>query len=112
MANGNDDTVTYRCPVCGYPDQIEADLDTQWQALVSSYDICSCCGTEFGLDVRGASLEAVKQSIHRRRAEWISEGHPWFFKQESPPKSWDWRAQLRTIGVDVDEDNTVAEVDD
>lgn len=101
-----------RCPVCGFLAGVEAALETQWEALIWSYDICPCCGTEFGLDVAGSSLEEVKRSVERRRAKWINEGHPWFSEHEGPPKGWDWRAQLRTIGVDLGKDDSEAEVDD
>ncbi|MBM0065910.1 hypothetical protein [Alkalicoccobacillus gibsonii] len=37
----------YRCPVCGYPGLDEPPYDTFG---CSSFDICSCCGFQFGVD--------------------------------------------------------------
>lgn len=93
----------YRCPVCGYLGLTQADPNGPWKLLVWSYDICPCCGTEFGLSVEGTTAEEVQQSIEERRAEWIREGHSWIHKSEGPPSGWDWKKELRAIDIDVDE---------
>ena len=50
------------CTVCGYPDMTAPPRD---------YEICPCCGTEFGLDDFDRTLEQL-------RKDWIAKGAPWF----------------------------------
>ncbi len=64
------------CPVCFF-DQLE-------EAAVP-YNICDCCGTEFGNDDELHSHEELRQS-------WIEAGCRWFFG--APPAGWDARTQL------------------
>lgn len=49
------------CPVCG--------LDLDWPPL--DYDICPCCGTEFGYSDSGRSHAELRQI-------WIAGGMKWF----------------------------------
>lgn len=60
----------YMCPVCFY--------DAMPYPAVG-YDICPCCGTEFGNDDFDASHEQL-------RAQWVGRGMPWFFR--TPPLGW------------------------
>jgi hypothetical protein len=52
------------------------------------YNICPCCGTEFGYDDESKSFAQL-------RHEWIVGGMRWFFRQ--PPPFWD--PQLQLAGV-------------
>ena len=64
--------------------------------LGPSFDICPCCGCEFGYhDARPEGAEK-----HRRRS--ISEGAR-FFDKEFRPLGWDLREQLRGIGLDLED---------
>jgi hypothetical protein len=64
------------CPVCAYPDMPYPPSD---------YNICPCCGTEFGNDDAIASVDEL-------RARWIEHGAPWFYGVS--PLGWDAVLQL------------------
>jgi hypothetical protein len=73
--------MNFTCPVCFYDKLEEPARD---------YNICVCCGTEFGND----------DDLHTHtelRAMWIAIGAKWFFR--TPPHLWNpWR-QLATANV-------------
>lgn len=92
----------YRCPVCGYPGLEEADpYGPSWSQFLGYYEICPCCGTEFGCHVDGDTVDELQQSIRQRREEWIRAGHHWFDDTSGPPPDWDWKKELRAIAVEV-----------
>lgn len=49
------------------------------------YDICPCCGTEFGNDDVEYTLEALRNA-------WVENGVRWFY--EHPPVNWNPWSQL------------------
>ncbi len=77
------------CPVCGYPFEGTSDVP-----LEDSFDICSCCGFEFGFDdgINGDTYESY-------RDRWIANGCKWWTKRAAPPKGWNPISQLRNIGI-------------
>lgn len=78
----------YVYPVCGYDELTEQPYDA---AKNSSYEICSCCGYEFGFD---DFSEHINFEDYRR--QWIAEGAQWF----SPDRKrlhWDLKKQLKNI---------------
>lgn len=66
----------YECPVCFYPNLEEPPQD---------FNICVCCGTEFGNDDLSESHEAL-------RSKWVDSGHQWFLGD--PPARWSPVQQL------------------
>lgn len=66
----------YMCPVCYYQ---------RMQDAPQNYNICECCGTEFGNDDEIYSHEEL-------RSQWIANGTPWFFR--SAPVGWNPWLQL------------------
>jgi hypothetical protein len=65
-----------------------------------SYEVCSCCGFEYGFDDEpGAS--GTSSSFEDYRAEWLASGAEWFSRR-AMPDAWDLRKQLRSIGVTDD----------
>ena len=67
----------FTCPVCYFENMPDPPMD---------YNICPCCGTEFGHDDEALSDAEL-------RSQWLSNGARWFYMQ--PPTGWDpWR-QLR-----------------
>jgi transcription elongation factor Elf1 len=64
----------YNCPICGYDKLNKPPYDEQGN---ESFDICSCCGFEFGYDDlhSGYTFESY-------RIKWISEGAEWFHKPD------------------------------
>jgi hypothetical protein len=59
------------------------------------YNICPCCGTEFGVDDQ-------KTTHHDLRLAWIRLGMPWFDDITSPPPKWSAAAQLIDAGYGKD----------
>lgn len=72
----------YTCPVCGYNRLTEPAAD---------YNICNCCGTEFGYDDATTSHSEL-----RRR--WILNGALWWDTDFMPQQTWSPRQQLKNIG--------------
>ncbi|HEY8544598.1 MAG TPA: hypothetical protein VIL36_06110, partial [Acidimicrobiales bacterium] len=79
-------------PVCGYPGLDEP----AWVDDAPSYEICPCCGTEFGYQDVGHEAEARAARHRELRQEWIELGCPWWSNREPPP-GWDPKAQLRNV---------------
>ncbi|WP_440945327.1 hypothetical protein ACSAZL_14425 [Methanosarcina sp. T3] len=74
------------CPVCGYDglDEPPYDIDE-----VPSYEICSCCGFEYGFDEEGYYFEEY-------RDKWIKDGWKWS-SPDKKPDNWDNIKQLCNI---------------
>lgn len=62
------------CPVCGYDKLTEAPYDEDG---MPSYEICDCCGFEFGFDDLS---EGETYSSYREK--WICNGAVWFSKKK------------------------------
>jgi hypothetical protein len=73
--------MSFTCPVCFYDKLQEPARD---------YNICMCCGTEFGSDDEMASHAEL-------RGMWIATGARWFFGL--PPVPWNPWLQLATNRV-------------
>jgi hypothetical protein len=74
--------MTYKCPVCFFP-----EMDSP----PSDYEICPCCGTEFGLDDQEKSHDELRQ-------DWIVINHcRWFSNYTAPPDGWDPAHQLGAL---------------
>ena len=69
------------CPVCGYPKLSQPPYDSYGYP---TYEICSCCGFEFGFD------DSVQdRTFERYREEWIEDGFP--FRHKPVPRNWSKR---------------------
>jgi len=66
----------YACPVCRYLEMPDPPRD---------YNICPCCGTEFGND----DVDCTHTEL---REQWTHAGAPWFFG--TPPVGWNPWTQL------------------
>jgi len=73
------------CPVCGYREMPDPPED---------FNICPCCGTEFGYTNAGVTNEQV-------RAKWLSQNAPWFSPDIQPPADWNPHRQLVEAGFIV-----------
>jgi hypothetical protein len=70
----------YLCPVCGF-----------WmEAPASDYNICSCCGTEFG-------NHDINASITQLRASWLRNGARWWGQFDAVPAGWDPYTQVSAL---------------
>ncbi|MDL2302256.1 hypothetical protein LJC58_07870 [Lachnospiraceae bacterium OttesenSCG-928-D06] len=77
----------YRCPVCNYDGLFEAPYDDDG---VGSYEICPCCGFEFGCD----DFPEKEKQQYMWKQNWIDGGCVWFSKSRKPPQGWDLHMQL------------------
>lgn len=80
---------TYACPVCGYAGLTEPPYD---RFGCASFDICACCGTEFGYDDSATSHEELRRA-------WIDAGALWYSKASQPPSDWNAEAQMQAAGI-------------
>jgi hypothetical protein len=78
---------THNCRVCGlYID----DLPWGEDGCSPTYEICSCCGLEFGNE------DYTIESTNKYREEWIAKGAKWFESKEKP-ENWNLEEQLKNI---------------
>ncbi|MGL4874385.1 MAG: hypothetical protein ACRC30_07010 [Clostridium sp.] len=77
----------YVCPICGYPNLDESPRNEKG---MPSFDICDCCGIEFGYE------DCTEESAIEYRKRWIDSGGEWFSK-ELKPSNWDIENQLKNI---------------
>lgn len=82
----------YICPVCGYDKLTEEPYDDDGNP---SYEICNCCGFEFGYD---DSSEGRSFEIYRKR--WIEKGASWF-NLKAKPVEWNLKKQLININTNI-----------
>ena len=85
----------YVCPVCGFDGLREPPYNADGDG---SYEICPCCGFEYGYDDHSEGV-----SHDEFRANWLAAGAEWF-DEERRPDDWDLRAQLARIGHEADVD--------
>lgn len=78
-----------RCKVCGFKYD-----EPPWGAdgKSPSFDICVCCGCEFGYN------DATAQAVEKSLLEWLASGAKFFMHEHMPP-NWHADAQLAAIGV-------------
>ncbi|MBP3950319.1 hypothetical protein [Bacillus suaedae] len=76
------------CPVCGFDQLAEAPYDKDNNP---SYEICDCCGFEFGYDD-----DSEGKTFEEYRKEWISNGCQWF-NEDKKPQEWDVERQLSNL---------------
>jgi hypothetical protein len=82
--------MTFQCPVCGFPGLSDPP---RTEANGGSYEICACCGFEFGV-----TDEDIGYSYEAWRKKWIAGGMHWRSGGiEEPPADWDPVEQLKTL---------------
>ena len=64
------------CPVCGYDKLFEVPYDS---LQYPSYEICPCCGFEFGVDDEDKGF-----TFKTYREKWIKEGYHFYILEEKP----------------------------
>ena len=70
------------CPVCGFPGLSRP---------AAGWEICPCCGTEFGYD-------DANRSYAELRRRWIEDGCEWFALSCPAPEGWNAQEQLEKAG--------------
>ena len=83
------------CRVCGF----HYDGYYPWgeDGRTPTYDICVCCGAEFGFD---DDIHASGKPIQSYRSKWINDGAN-FFTPSEQPENWNLEIQLYNIGVEL-----------
>lgn len=76
-------TKHFLCPVC----EFIMDFPPY------DFNICPCCGTEFGYSDSGRSYEEL-------RRDWLWHGAQWSSRIQQPPKGWNAISQLGTIKIE------------
>jgi hypothetical protein len=102
--------MSFTCPCCGYaslsvPPYEKMSLPP-WPDLGEppycvrfgqpSYDVCVCCGYEFGNDDEPGTAKAI--SFAGFLEEWIQSGTHWF-DESKRPAGWSLKRQLREAGI-------------
>jgi len=95
----------YICTVCGFDSLSEppwSDLNDKIQPGGASYEICPCCGTEFGYTDFGITKQQIIQFHIELRLSWIKGGMKWShpkspFEQNNPSLNWSPTLQLKNI---------------
>jgi hypothetical protein len=77
----------YKCRVCGF----EHETPTWEYGDSPSYDICHCCGVEFGYS--DFTVLAVKNF----RKKWIENGAKWSGNISFKPNNWNVESQMKNI---------------
>lgn len=77
----------HNCRVCGL---FIEDLPWGEDGNYPTYEICPCCGVEFGYE--DYTLESTKEY----REKWLLKGAEWFDKSEKP-SDWNKEEQLKNI---------------
>lgn len=80
----NDD---FACRVCGL---IQAEAPWGDDGQSPTFEICDCCGTEFGYE------DATVAAAIRARALWLEKGAPWS-DPKAMPNGWNLETQLAQI---------------
>lgn len=82
----------FTCEVCGFNGLDEAPWGADGKT--PSFDICPCCGVEFGYE------DATDTGKANFRTKWIATGGKWFDESKKPNR-WDIKEQLAKIGVKI-----------
>lgn len=83
----NDDR--FACRVCGL-----LATDPPWgdDGRTPSFEICSCCGVEFGYE------DSTPQGCRTYRAKWIASGNRWW-DESLTPADWNLEIQLENTPI-------------
>ncbi|NOW06122.1 hypothetical protein [Clostridium beijerinckii] len=83
----------YKCPVCNYNELDEAPYNLHGYG---SYEICSCCGFQFGYDDYPDKEKCQK----KWRENWMKSGCRWYSESILPPKDWNPKKQIKGLTSD------------
>jgi hypothetical protein len=87
-----DNESSFYCRVCG----LFQDQDVPpwgFDGNSPSFDICGCCGAEFGFD------DCFPGAVKEFRAKWLEKGSAWRFPEEKPP-NWSLEEQLKNVPIE------------
>jgi hypothetical protein len=104
--------MTWTCPCCGYAGLEQPPYERLAQPPFDipcgppyatclgdpSYDVCDCCGFEFGNDDDPGTAEP--DSFGTYLAKWVAAGCQWF-QPTKKPLAWSLEAQLRSARLEL-----------
>jgi len=105
--------LSHTCPTCGFSGldakPFERLPEPPWQHEFGSppygvrfgrpsYEVCSCCGFEFGNDDEQGTGAPI--SFEDYREEWIADGCQWF-DESARPDGWSVDAELAGAGLNL-----------
>jgi len=68
-----------------------------WNEDEASFEICPCCGIEFGYDDMASGSTTLRQALYTRKRElWVKGGRTWW-STNPPPENWDPEKQLDNL---------------
>ena len=84
------DSHQHNCRVCGL-----YIIDPPWgeDGQSPTYEICSCCGVEFGHE------DYTIESTIQYRKKWLSNNLKWFDDRQRP-SNWDFEKQMKDIPIE------------
>lgn len=82
------DADSYMCPVCGFVGLAQPPYN---EAGGGSFEICPCCGFEYGFDDQSEG-----RSFEDYRCSWLAAGAKWF-NPDRRPADWHVEAQLANL---------------
>ena len=83
------------CLVCGYDKLCAPPYDQHGRR---SFEICPCCGFEFGFDDDSEGLTHTEY-----KGKWIATGAEWF-DTDARPEVWDLDKQLKRMENDTNDE--------
>ena len=81
----------HTCPICGWPELHEPPRNDFGGA---SFEICPCCGFEFGFDDDDQGV-----TYEQARKRWSGGGMQWWSPSRPAPAPWNATRQLAGAGL-------------
>ena len=106
----------HQCPTCGFkgletkpyekiPEKVNySEISPPYSKIWGqpSYEVCDCCGFEFGFDDEPGE-GAEPETFEKYLANWAREGCNWFSPDERPV-NWSLEVQLKEAGLKLNKD--------
>ena len=83
----------YICPVCGYDGLDEPAYGKNGEP---SYNICSCCCFEYGVD-DSCGYRSLEEDFNDYRGKWIEKKGCKWFEADKKPQNWELSKQLNNL---------------
>ncbi len=91
----NPECIMSKCRTCGYDYSKYNFYPWGESCQTPDFDICECCGTEFG----NANDDFLYEGIIEYRRQWLEKGAPWFGFEK--PEDWDIALSLAGLPAEL-----------
>jgi hypothetical protein len=81
---------SYACHICGL---LQDELPWGEDGKTSSFNICDCCGCEFGYN------DATDVALKQYREDWVNHGKAWY-KPKLKPLNWSFEKQIEQVPLE------------